>query len=136
MSKPHSKTTDKQLEKIEIVQLAKKRELDQAFNMKEFAVLADISYSMTRYWFRLPGFPGINGLVFWPDFIVWRQSHSGLTRYLEKARQEAAKPLFDPEDRSHSRPKFTGRLAKIMAEAGPEIKFTGKAAQLLKECGG
>ncbi len=50
-----------------------KRELDQALNAKEFAILAGVSYSIARQWFRLPGFPAFRGFVFWSDFIEWRK---------------------------------------------------------------
>ncbi len=42
--------------------------LDQVLNAKEFAVLAGISYSMAREWFRFPGFPVFRGVAFWGDF--------------------------------------------------------------------
>jgi hypothetical protein len=48
--------------------------LDQALNVKEFAVLAGISYSVAREWFQLSGFPVICGKVFWQDFVLWRRA--------------------------------------------------------------
>jgi hypothetical protein len=55
-----------------------KRQLGQALNAKEFAVLAGISYSAAREWFRLPGFPVFRGFVFWQDFTDWRRAESGV----------------------------------------------------------
>ena len=54
------------------------RELDQALNAEEFALLAGISYSRARAWFGLPGFPAFRGVVFWSDFVRWRQAETGL----------------------------------------------------------
>ena len=125
VTKPHSKTRDKQLVNIELVRLAKKRELDQALNMKEFAVLADVSYSIARDWFRLPGFPTIGGFIFWADFVAWRQSHSGLTGYLEQAKRDAAKPLGDPEERIHTRSSLARR----------HIQYSPRAIQILRQAG-
>jgi hypothetical protein len=51
--------------------------LDQALNAKEFAVAAGISYSTAREWFRLPGFPVFRGVIFWQDFVQWRNSQNG-----------------------------------------------------------
>ena len=41
----------------------RKRDLGQALNIKEFAVLAGISYSVAREWFQLKGFPRFEGVV-------------------------------------------------------------------------
>src|SRR5207249_6165329 len=53
-----------------------KRDSDQALNIKEFAVLAGVSYSVAREWFHLPGFPALLGKVFWGDFVLWRRSQN------------------------------------------------------------
>ena len=55
---------------------AAKRRLGQALNAKEFAVLAGVSYSAAREWFRLPGFPVFRGVVFWQDFTDWRRARA------------------------------------------------------------
>ena len=68
---------DKQLLTIEMDLVLKKRRLDQALNAKEFAVLAGVSYSTARAWFRLPGFPGFRGVIFWQDFVQWRTAQNG-----------------------------------------------------------
>ena len=65
---------DKQLRGVNLDEVLEKRRLDQALNAKEFAVLAGISYSNAREWFRLPDFPVFRGVVFWGDFVEWRRS--------------------------------------------------------------
>ena len=69
---------DKQLRAIRLADVLVKRRLEQALNAKEFAVLAGISYSTARAWFRSPGFPTFRGVVFWPDFTHWRMQQNGL----------------------------------------------------------
>ena len=60
---------DLQLQSVRLEAVLEKRRLDQALNAKEFAVLAGISYSTAREWFRLPGFPVLRGVVFRGDFV-------------------------------------------------------------------
>ena len=60
---------DKQLRGVSLDAVVEKRRLDQALNAKEFAVLAGISYSTARTWFRVPGFPVFRGVIFWQDFV-------------------------------------------------------------------
>lgn len=43
-------------------------------NAKEFAVLAGLSYTTARAWFRLAGFPVVQRRVFWSDFVEWVRS--------------------------------------------------------------
>lgn len=69
---------DKQLHRIELRDVLQRRQLDQALNAKEFAVLSGVSYSTAREWFRLPTFPVLQGVVFWSDFVRWRQAQTGL----------------------------------------------------------
>jgi hypothetical protein len=69
---------DNQLRGVTLEDVLEKRRLGQALNAKEFAVLAGISYSTARQWFRLPGFPVFEGVVFWQDFVDWRRSQTGL----------------------------------------------------------
>ena len=71
-------TTDKQLSGIRLADTLEKRRLEQALNVKEFAVLTGISYSTARAWFRLAGFPQFQGVVFWSDFAQWRTMQNGL----------------------------------------------------------
>ena len=70
-------TQDKQLREVSLEAVVEKRRLDQALNAKEFAVLAGISYSAARSWFRMPGFPVFRGVVFWQDFVQWRNAQNG-----------------------------------------------------------
>ncbi len=64
---------EKQVESVKLEEVLRKRELDQALNAKDFAILAGVSYSIARQWFRLPGFPAFRGFVFWSDFTEWRK---------------------------------------------------------------
>jgi hypothetical protein len=105
-------THDKQLLNVVLDQVVEKRRLDQALNTKEFAVLAGVSYSCARAWFRQSGFPAINGVIFWQDFVQWRNARTGLQNINETV--------------SHSRECHATK---------PPMIFTGRAAQLLAECG-
>jgi hypothetical protein len=69
---------DKQLSKIKLETVLQKQQLGQALNAKEFAVLAGVSYSTARQWFRSTGFPALKSLVFWQDFITWHHRQTGL----------------------------------------------------------
>ena len=71
---------DKQLVDVRLEEVLEKRRLDQALNAKEFAVLAGISYSTSREWFRAPGFPVVRGVIFWGDFVEWRRAQNGLSQ--------------------------------------------------------
>jgi hypothetical protein len=71
-------THDKQLTGIKLKAVLQKQRLGQALNVKEFAVLAGISYSTARDWFRAKGFPTFNGKVFWQDFVTWRHQQTGI----------------------------------------------------------
>jgi len=65
---------DKQLQTVNLSEVLEKCRLNQALNKKEIAVRAGISYSASRDWFSLPGFPAFRGVVFYDDFINWRNS--------------------------------------------------------------
>src|SRR5258705_2446994 len=67
-------TKDKQLRDIKMADVLEKRRLGQALNIKEFAVLAGISYSVACEWFQMKGFPRFEGVVFWQDFVEWRKA--------------------------------------------------------------
>ena len=69
---------DKQLSGIKLKVVLEKQWLGQALNSKEFAVLAGISYSTPREWFHIQNFPTFNGVVFWEDFVMWRQRRTGI----------------------------------------------------------
>lgn len=101
---------DKQLHGISLEAVVQKRTLDQALNAKEFAVLAGISYSAARIWFRQPGFPVVRGVVFWQDFVQWRKNQTGLTP-------------GKPAPSNHE-------VAKV---APAKTQFPERAAQILRE---
>jgi hypothetical protein len=69
---------DKQLSGIKLKAVLQKQRLGQALNAKEFAVLAGVSYSTSREWFHIQDFPAFNGVVFWEDFVMWRQRRTGI----------------------------------------------------------
>lgn len=108
-------TRDKQLVHVNYDQVAEKRRLDQALNAKEFAVLAGISYSTARSWFRQPGFPAIRGYVFWQDFVQWRTAKNALQTANEPAPLPAK--LQSPE-RVNRLMQYSPRVAKILRDAG------------------
>ena len=107
---------DKQLRGTTLEEVLQKRQLDQALNAKEFAVLAGIAYSTAREWFRLPGFPVIQGVIFWGDFVEWRRNRTGLTEQKGKALSEAAPGNGDATSRTGM--QFSQRAARILSEAG------------------
>jgi hypothetical protein len=108
-------TQDKQLLTVNLDQVLEKRRLDQALNAKEFAVLAGVSYATARDWFRLPGFPTFSGVVFWQDFVKWRNRKT-------EAEMDAATVKGFPQNRvppaEHGGIVFTGKAAQILAEIG------------------
>jgi hypothetical protein len=87
-------TTDKQLRGIKLADVLEKRRLDQALNVKQFAVLAGISYSVAREWFQIKGFPRIRGVVFWQDFVQWRNLQNEGKHFSQNFRQPDASNNF------------------------------------------
>jgi hypothetical protein len=133
-----TRSTDKQLAQLKIADLVKKRKLDQALNIKEFARLAGISYSQARDWFRKPGFPAIGSVVFWIDFVLWRQAQCGLTALLDQAKCAAAKSEPVALTWGGSEIEFTGKAAQILEEQGVKDRkfhFSPRAAKILREAG-
>ena len=108
-------TRDKQLLNVALDQVVEKRRLDQALNTKEFAVLTGVSYSTARAWFRQPGFPSFSGVVFWQDFVQWRNAKTGLKATIDTP---SPKPETERPIPTKTGVRFTGRLAQILAEAG------------------
>lgn len=108
-------TRDKQLLNVELDQVIEKRRLDQALNAKEFAVLAGISYTAARSWFRLPGFPAFCGVVFWQDFVRWRNAQAGV-----------------PKPNNHLSTEGDGRV-QVVPRIGTNLP--ARAAQILAEAG-
>lgn len=108
-------TKDKQLLSINLTQVLEKRRLDQALNTKEFAILAGISYSTARDWFRQPGFPAFRGYVFWQDFAQWRTAKNGLqpTDKTSELTTELQRPVG-----TNRLMQYSPRVAKILCDAG------------------
>jgi hypothetical protein len=109
-------THDRQLSGITIQGVRHKRDLDQALNIKEFAVLAGISYSVAREWFRLPGFPQVLGKVFWGDFVLWRRTRNCAERDLNSSPSRQAEPVGSRSAANNSVPLWPARAAKILTE--------------------
>lgn len=107
-------THDKQLRSISIHAVRSKQKLDQALNVKEFAVLAGISYSVAREWFQLTGFPAIQGKVFWQDFVLWRRA-----KQLPKGSITGSPEPNPAHVKSHSDTlqQFPPRAARILADS-------------------
>ena len=104
---------DKQLSDVRLDEVLEKRRLDQALNTKEFAVLAGISYSTAREWFRSDGFPVLRGVIFWEDFVEWRRTEVGLRKDFSNppsSSGSAAKVPFKTAG-------LPARAAQILAEA-------------------
>ena len=106
---------DKQLAGVDLADVLEKRRLDQALNAKQFAVLAGISHSTAREWFRLPGFPVIQGLVFWDDFVQWRRTKAGMNPLPEEDR-ELTQPIAGSQSASANL-KLPPRAARLLTEA-------------------
>lgn len=113
-----TKPRDKQLGKLELSEALRRRRLDQALNIKLFALAAGISYSLARDLFRQPGFPAVCGVVFWSDFVEWRHARTGLTALKESA-SRTARPDDRPQPQS---------LSFFLKDLPP------KAARILAEC--
>ncbi len=105
-------TQDKQLQRIQFDDVLAKRQRGQALNAKEFAVLAGISYSSAREWFQMPGFPRIQGVVFWEDFVEWRKVQN---------------PARNPARNN------TTSSAHVMSGNIPKVSMPARAAQILAE---
>ena len=107
---------DKQLSHVRLEDVLEKRRLDQALNAKEFAVLAGIAYSTARDWFRVPGFPVFRGVVFWQDFVQWRNAQNGLISLNHRQVQQTTEGLG--QQVCSLREKLSPRAEQLLAEAG------------------
>jgi hypothetical protein len=107
---------EKQLRVVKLEEVLQKRQLDQALNAKEFAVLAGISYSTAREWFRLPGFPIFRRVVFWQDFVHWRSAQNNLGNPNGSPSQKNTTSQVPPSAKSGAR--LPPCAARILAEAG------------------
>jgi hypothetical protein len=108
-------TSDKQLRGIKLQAVRMKRDADQALNIKEFAVLAGVSYSVAREWFHLPGFPALLGKVFWSDFMLWRRSQSRPKSLPSVNTSENGEAEYKLTPHKAS-PQWPARAASILAE--------------------
>ena len=106
-------TTDKQLRGIKIADLLEKRRLDQALNVKEFAVLSGLSYSVAREWFQMKAFPRVQGVVFWQDFIQWRNQQTGNKSFPHNSPQSAV----SSETKRSNSAGLPPRAVQILSEA-------------------
>jgi hypothetical protein len=102
---------DKQLHGVTLEGVVEKRRLGQALNAKEFAVLAGISYSAAREWFRLPGFPVFRGVVFWQDFNDWRRVQARISEA-----SVALTPAGSGRESGISARDLPARAARILLE--------------------
>lgn len=109
-------THDRQLSGITIQAVRHKRDLDQALNIKEFAVLAGISYSVAREWFRISGFPQVLGKVFWGDFVLWRRTRNSAGRNFNSSPTRQTEPAGSKSAANNSVPLWPARAAKILTE--------------------
>ena len=105
---------DKQLRDVSLDAVLEKRRLEQALNAKEFAVLAGISYSVARNWFRLPGFPLFRGVVFWQDFVRWRTAQTRFNNLNAQHSQNLSKSAV--EAASQSTLSLPARAFRILDE--------------------
>ena len=100
---------EKQLGSVKLEEVLRKRELDQALNAKEFAILAGVSYSVAREWFHLQGFPALRGFVFWSDFVEWRRRQYDLGQSATTPSSPVpVKPI----------PGLPAKAARLLQEAG------------------
>lgn len=106
---------DKQLQGIDIREVRRKRDADQALNIKEFAVLAGISYSVAREWFQSTGFPMVHGKIFWQDFVLWRRAQNVKNHKPASVPDEGGTGLGVSS--AKPRPLWPQRAAQILAEA-------------------
>lgn len=106
---------DKQLRGIKLARVLEKQRLGQALNIKEFAVLAGISYSVAREWFQLKGFPRFESVVFWQDFVAWRNDRTG-GKVADKNLPQPTAP-FLPETKRPISSGLPSRSAQILLES-------------------
>jgi hypothetical protein len=114
-------TRDKQLRGIDIHEVRRKRDADQALNIKEFAVLAGISYSVARDWFHSTGFPSVHGMIFWVDFVLWRRAQNFKRNTPVPIPVECGVGFSLSAAKPH--PQWPYRAAKILAES--DVSTTG-----------
>ena len=89
--------------------------LNVVTDIKEFAVLAGVSYSVAREWFHLPGFPALLGKVFWADFVLWRRSQNRPKSLPSCNASKNAEAEYKLTPHNTSR-QWPARAANILAE--------------------
>ena len=109
-------TKDRQLRDVKLADVLEKRWLGQALNIKEFAVLAGVSYSVAREWFQMKGFPRFEGVVFWQDFVEWRNNRNGGNASLNNSHHSAVSGSA-PEVKPASASRLPHRAARILLES-------------------
>jgi len=107
---------DKQLRKLELKEVMERRRLDRALNIKQFALVAGLSYSAARYWFQQPGFPALYGVVFWNDFVEWRRACTGLATFKASQLREPVEP--ERQSRAELLRNLPKKAARLLAEPG------------------
>ena len=112
---------DKQLQSLDFPEVVRRYGLDQSLNIKEFAVLAGISYSTAQTWFRQPGFPAMTRRVFWRDFVLWRRAQTGLLELVSKNLPATPKPSAEPEREPGRKTKYSPRVVRILRDAGIDV---------------
>ena len=115
-------TTDNQLRGIKLADVLEKRHLDLALNAKEFAVLAGISYSVAREWFQLKGFPRVHGVVFWNDFVEWRNLQNGGSRLFQNLQQPGTSNNYS-EPKRHSTAGLPAPCLRILTEESGSVRI-------------
>lgn len=108
--------TDKQLQSLDFAEVVRRYGLDQSLNMKEFAVLAGVSYSTAQTWFRQPGFPVMSRRVFWRDFVLWRRAQTGLLELVSKHLLATPKPAPEPEPETPWERRAKDKLSRFFAK--------------------
>jgi hypothetical protein len=103
---------DKQLRSVTLAGVLERRQLSQALNAKQFAVLVGVSYSTARRWFRLPGFPAIQGFVFWEDFVEWRRNR------IAQAKEDRSTGVPSSQQKPSTKASiaWSSRASRILAE--------------------
>jgi hypothetical protein len=109
---------DKQFSGIKYAAVLEKSRRDQALNIKEFAVLAGISYSVAREWFQLREFPRVQGFVFWQDFVEWRKVQNRGQATSNEVSQSSSARLSDSELPAIQWPR---QAAQILLDAGKKL---------------
>jgi hypothetical protein len=108
--------TDKQLQSLDFAEVVRRYGLDQSLNMKEFAVLAGVSYSTAQTWFRQPGFPVMSRQVFWRDFVLWRRAQTGLLELVSKHLPATPKPTPESEPETPWERRAKDKLSRFFAK--------------------